>query len=126
MKKMIVGLSLLAASSMVFAQTALTNDATTGIASVDLTNTLCPLVATGETAKIRGSKDVKISYACDASAAGLGTAHPQGKGCSFGASSNGGALAKVCNTAGKFNDAAAAGTAAGTAATTAKTAGSSS
>lgn len=119
MKKLIVGLSLLAASSLGFASTEVAQSSD-GIPSANITQTQCGLVASGETAKLRGSKDVKMYYACSTAAAGVGTAHPQGKGCSFGASSNGGALTKLCNSSGKFDDASAAGTAAGTAADTAK------
>lgn len=117
MKKTLITASLVMASSFVVAAD-VTFDATSGVASQDLQTAQCGVIATGATAKVRGSKDVRISYACDSSNAGVGAAHSQGKGYAYSASSGGGSVQRSGAGTG-FANGAAAQSAAGTAATTA-------
>lgn len=67
----------------------------------------CIMLPDGATATLRFSKGVAGAWDCDATAAGVGTYHAQGKGFTFSASSGGGAVAKNAGT-----DAAAAAAAA--------------
>jgi hypothetical protein len=115
MKKTILCISLLAASSVGFAA-----DLTAG-GKTALTPTECAMIATGQTANIQLSADVTGSYDCSSSNAGVGTAHPKGKGKSYMASSNGGKIAETSASA-DFASVAAAQAAAGARATEGKNA----
>lgn len=106
---------MISASPMAFAASGTISGSATG-GSASLTVAECEMIASGETANIKLSKEVEGAYNCDASAAGVGTAHPQGKGKSYTASSNGGAITETSASSGKFTNASAASTAAATAA----------
>lgn len=113
MKKIILCVSLLAVSSLGYAQTPLTTGGKSTLAPAQ-----CLMITTNQTAVIQLSADVVGAYDCTAAAAGVSTAHPKGKGRVFGASSNGG---KIRDTA-TFTegDAAAAAAAVLTEATTSR------
>ncbi len=109
--------SWLAAADLVSGgKTVVVNTATTtGASGVN-----CDMVSTSEVANIQLSKDVVGAIDCTSTAAGVATAHPGGKGRTYGASSNGGKLAETGSA--EFANAAAAQAAAGTAATAARNA----
>ena len=118
MKKTILFSTLLLVSSVGFAQTALSTNAVTSTnpTKTALTQTQCGMIAANQTATIQLSNEVMGSYDCSTSAAGVGTAHPKGKGKSYMASSNGGKVVETSATA-DFLTTGAAQSAADTAAT---------
>ena len=119
MMKIFAGALLVALSSAAMAGEGTVRPSGSTPGSADLTQTNCEIIASTETAKIRLSKDVEGAYNCSSTAAGFGTAHPQGKGKRFGASSNGGAIDERTAT---ISDADTASTAAAAAALAAKNA----
>lgn len=95
MKKTVIALSLVAASSWIGAtsgefaaggKTVLVDGAATG--------NKCEVIATGQTATVNLSTGVSGAYDCSDTSAGVATKHAQGAGKTYAASSNGGKLSE--------------------------------
>lgn len=101
MKKTVIALSLVAASSWIGATS---GDFTTGgktvLGATGGTNPVCEVIATGQTATVNLSTGVSGAYDCSDTSAGVATKHAQGAGKTYAASSNGGKLSESTDAVG--------------------------